>query len=72
VLFIVAREAAGASSIRHSLRPLLLERRTVDAKLGRFASRERGVLPRHCERSEAIQNLSAVIFWIASSLRSSQ
>ncbi len=27
---------------------------------------------RHCERSEAIQNLSAEAVWIASSLRSSQ
>jgi hypothetical protein len=27
---------------------------------------------RHCEHSEAIQNLSAVPDWIASSLRSSQ
>ena len=27
---------------------------------------------RHCERSEAIQNVTAVTVWIASSLRSSQ
>jgi hypothetical protein len=29
-------------------------------------------LSRYCERSEAIQNLSAGTVWIASSLRSSQ
>jgi hypothetical protein len=38
------------------------------AKLGRGASRGcGGVSPRHCERSEAIQNASAERFWIASS-----
>jgi hypothetical protein len=39
-----------------------------------FASREcEGVSPcRHCERSEAIQNLRAAIVWIASALGASQ
>src|SRR6476661_11030174 len=36
-------EAAGALSARHSLRPLISEARTIDAKLGRLAPRECGV-----------------------------
>src|ERR1700722_280004 len=41
VFSFIAREAAGASSIRHSLRPLLPEAREILAKLGRVASRDR-------------------------------
>jgi hypothetical protein len=53
----IAREAAGASRARHSLRPLFFRRRDVMATLARNARRERGaVSPRHCEehRDEAI------------------
>ena len=32
----------------------------------RVGERQRGPSRRHCERSEAIQNLSAAGFWIAS------
>jgi hypothetical protein len=56
----IAREAAGASSIRHSLRPPFFEGARLNlANLGRVASRERRLLPRHCERSEAIQTFDA-------------
>jgi hypothetical protein len=56
-----AREAAGALATRLSLRPLFSEARTVLAKLGRLAPRERGVAPgiqRHCEEQsdEAIHS----------------
>src|SRR5882757_601156 len=45
--FIFARKAAGASRARYSLRPL---GRKVNAKLGRFTSREcETVFIRHCE-----------------------
>ena len=53
--FYFAREAAGASRARHSPRPLGAD---VDASLGRFTPRERGLLScRHCEErsDEAIQ-----------------
>jgi hypothetical protein len=36
-----AREAAGALATRLSLRPLFIEARTVDAKLGRITLRDR-------------------------------
>src|SRR5258705_9584917 len=39
-----AREAAGALATRLSLRPLLIEARTVLANLGRLAPRECGVV----------------------------
>src|SRR5438876_7081595 len=41
VLFHFAREAAGASCARHSLRPLTSEGRTFSAKLARKARRDR-------------------------------
>ena len=41
VCFFFAREAAGALSTRHSLRPLLSRARMVLAKLGRIAPRDR-------------------------------
>src|SRR5260370_15037406 len=44
VLFSFAREAAGASCARHSVRPLRLEGRTFKAKLARLARRDRGVM----------------------------
>src|SRR6266478_3375145 len=43
-LFYFAYEAAGASSARHSLRPLFSERRNDFANLGRIAPRDRGDL----------------------------
>src|ERR1700722_11677551 len=46
VFSFIAREAAGASSIRHSLRPPLPEAREFLAKLGRVASRDRGGVSR--------------------------
>jgi hypothetical protein len=53
-------------------RPFRRSRRlAADCRVGKGATR-RLPLHRHCERSEAIQNLSAERFWIASSLRSSQ
>jgi hypothetical protein len=42
-LFNFAREAAGALATRLSLRPLFIEARTVLAKLGRIAPRDREV-----------------------------
>ena len=68
-LFFIAREAAGASSTRHSLRPLSFEGvREFLANLGRLASRDRGGMSGTviASESEAIQNLSAARFWIAS------
>jgi hypothetical protein len=53
-----AREAAGASGARHSLRPLY-SGRMVHAQLGRIAPRDRGVTSRrHCEKrsDEAIHS----------------
>src|SRR5260221_1246012 len=44
VLFYFAREAAGASSARHSLRPLLSRGEWFLQDLGRIAPRECGVL----------------------------
>src|SRR5258708_19842714 len=44
VFVFFTHEAAGALGTRHSLRPLFIEARTVLAKLGRLAPRERGVL----------------------------
>jgi hypothetical protein len=41
VLFSLAREAAGASSARHSLRPLNFRRRDVLANLARSLRRDR-------------------------------
>jgi hypothetical protein len=49
--FIFAREAAGASCARHSLRPLNSEDRTFRAKLARIARRDREVV---AERYEAV------------------
>src|SRR5260221_13678114 len=43
VLYSIAREAAGALGIRHSLRPLFSGRMILQ-KLGRIAPRDRGVL----------------------------
>src|SRR5439155_9685765 len=45
-----AREAMGAASIRHSLRPLFCWA-NVFAQLGRLAPRERGVASDECERA---------------------
>src|SRR3984957_13458446 len=69
VFSFIAREAAGASSIRHSLRPPSFEGARISSKTrarGVARSRRR-VWHRHCERSEAIQNLAAGRLWIASS-----
>jgi hypothetical protein len=40
-----AREAAGASSARYSLRPLMIRGQEVQAKLARNARRDREVAP---------------------------
>src|SRR5262245_42709380 len=64
---------------RPSLRPPSSEGDELEANLGRQAPRDREAVfavvdvitccrTRHCERSEAIQNLSAEGLWIASSL----
>jgi hypothetical protein len=42
--FYFAREAAGAASARHSLRPLISQGQEFKAKLGRNARRDRGVV----------------------------
>src|SRR6476620_10330653 len=44
VLFLFAREAAGASSARHSLRPLFSERQRNLQNPGEIAPRDRGVV----------------------------
>jgi hypothetical protein len=54
VLLYFAREAAGASSARHSLRPLISRGEEIHAKLGRIAPRECVLMfvklgSRHCE-----------------------
>ena len=62
-----AREAAGASRARHSLRPLIFGRQ-LNAQSGRIAPRDRGVASwRHCEEQsdEAIHSFLRR-FWIAS------
>jgi len=53
---------------------LLISRVTDEAKLGQIVPREYEAMTshRHCECSEAIQNVSAAAVWIASSLRFSQ
>jgi hypothetical protein len=54
--FYFAREAAGATGTRFSLRPLFFKAKDL-AQLGRTAPREGGRLScRHCERSEAIHS----------------
>jgi hypothetical protein len=55
VLFSFAREAAGASRARHSLRPLIFSGRTFKAKLARNARRDREAVWVHmvgCLKSE--------------------
>jgi hypothetical protein len=50
--FLSAREAAGASCTRHSLRPLIFRGQEIQAKLARKPRRDRGVVSefdRHCE-----------------------
>jgi hypothetical protein len=69
--FYTAHEAAGATSIRSSLRPLLFRGTPMPLPPGRerAAGRRRCVSRAcHCERSEPIQNLSTAALWIASSL----
>jgi len=44
VRFFLACEAAGASSARHSLRPLIFRRRDVQAKPRAHARRDRGAV----------------------------
>jgi len=66
--FFFAREAAGASSTRHSLRPLSFEgvkelKEFLQTSLRTNGSGER---PPADRLREAIQNLSAATFWIAS------
>src|SRR5258708_35682073 len=61
VLFSFAREVAGASSARHSLRPLLLGAANQFLQnSGEIAPRDRGAMnfSRHCERSEVIHRQS--------------
>jgi hypothetical protein len=69
VLSTNAHEAAGAASIRHSLRPPLQEGDCL-ARLGQIMPRERGGSPRirHCEErsDEATQTASLGTLWIAS------
>jgi hypothetical protein len=51
-------QAAGASSARHSLRPLSGERNETDKTSRENKRRDREVISRrHCERSEAIHSL---------------
>jgi hypothetical protein len=65
VLFNFAREAAGATGIRHSLRPLNLGE-LINAKLGHIVRRE-CVSARHCEERERRRNPDFLPgFWIAS------
>jgi hypothetical protein len=47
VLFSFAREAAGASSARHSLRPLNFQGQEFKAKLARKARRDREAVSAH-------------------------
>jgi hypothetical protein len=47
VLFYFAREAAGASSARHSLRPLIFRRQDVQAKTRAHARRDREAVFAH-------------------------
>jgi hypothetical protein len=56
--FFFARVAAGAPSIRHSLRPFL-EAREFLAKLGRVASREQFWLFENCISTFAVVPASA-------------
>jgi hypothetical protein len=56
---LFTHEAAGASSARHSLRPLIFRERDVHSKTRAGSSRDReAVFRRHCEErsDEAIQN----------------
>src|SRR6202020_862743 len=53
VFSFIAREAAGASSIRRSLRPLLPEAREILAKLGRVASRDITVIASGAKQSSS-------------------
>src|SRR5258706_2569516 len=68
-LFFITHEAAGASSARHSLRPLNFRRRDVLGKprAGR-AARSRTYVSRHCEErsDEAIHSFFA---WLHGLLR---
>src|SRR6266850_4084514 len=62
-LFFITHEAAGASSARHSLRPLLLRaaKQFCKTRANRAARSRRCILNlecRHCERSEAIHSQS--------------
>src|SRR5213082_4230320 len=55
MLFYFACEAAGASSARHSLRPLIFRCANLPAKLGRIAPRDRGgVAVRQLTRESAV------------------
>src|SRR4029077_7126188 len=54
VLFLITHEAAGASSARHSLRPLFYGR-TFLANLGRSPPRERGVVACHSGAMRSIE-----------------
>jgi hypothetical protein len=81
--FIFAREAAGASSARHSLRPLNFQMALCLAKLARIARRECGGVfelsatsfpadrdrgsGRHCERKRSNPSHRGRKEWIASS-----
>jgi hypothetical protein len=71
-LFHFAREAAGASSARHSLRPLF-SGANVSAQLGRIASREGACVGSRvlgCLKFESERRLSGTDAHDASSLRS--
>jgi hypothetical protein len=66
--FLFCTRGCGASSARHSLRPLMLRWHDVQKNSGAFALRECGIVScRHCERSEAIHLRSGDADpWIAS------
>jgi hypothetical protein len=62
-----ARQAAGASSARHSLRPLSGGRDLDIKPRAKNPRRDRGTMSqRHCERSEAIHSCLLAALWIAS------
>ncbi|HWN76403.1 MAG TPA: hypothetical protein VNN81_00635, partial [Bradyrhizobium sp.] len=67
VLFYFAREAAGALSARHSLRPLLLGAANQFLQNSGLSRREIAEVRRHCEErsDEAIHSYFAAT-WIAS------
>src|SRR5258706_6513487 len=65
VLFYFAREAAGALSARHSLRPLFSERQTNLQNSGEIAPRDRGVMKFFTSLRGAKRRSNPFFLWAA-------